>query len=213
MHIDSSGKVGIGTSGPLQQLHVAGSALITNRLGIADASPEYGLDVESTAYFGSNVGILTVPNLSYSLSVAGATRFYDDLRIDGILNPNNILTIGNSTVIEGSLTVNNGYGIVRSTNSTQMKIKRASFGLLASNFGAGTTITSGYLNFGEDFSAVTVTIGHCKTAEGVGGEWPKVFIVPFDVDLVNNRCRFKITNVSNTAISFEASWEIVMIGN
>jgi hypothetical protein len=213
MHIDSTGKIGIGTSGPLQQLHVTGNAFITNRLGIGEPSPEYGLDVASTAYFGSNVGIWTVPNPSYSLSVVGAARFYNDLRIDGILNPNNTLTIGNNTAIEGSLTVNNGNGIVRSTTSTQMKIKRASIGLVASNFGAGTTITSGYLNFGEDFSAVTVSVGHCKNAEGVGGEWSKVFIVPFDVDVVNNRCRFKLTNVSNSAISFDASWDIVLVGN
>lgn len=213
MHIDSTGKIGIGTSGPLQQLHVAGNAFITNRLGIGDPSPEYGLDVESTAYFGSNVGIWTVPNPSYSLSVVGAARYYNDLRIDGILNPNNTLTIGNNTAIEGSLTVNNGNGIVRSTNSTQMKIKRASIGLATSNVGAGATLTSGYLNFGEDFSAVTVTVGHCKTAEGVGGDWAKVFIVPFEVDVVNNRCRFKVTNVSNSVISFDASWEVVLVGN
>lgn len=184
--------------------------LDNGNVGIGNINPLYNLSVSGSGYFTTYVGIQTPPNVSYSLSVSGAARYYSDLRVDGILNPNNALAIGNNTTIEGTLTVQNGKGIVRSVSSTQMKIKRTGVGFAGTNLGAGATIESGYLNFGEDYTAVTVLVGQAYNGTG---DYAKVFVVPFEVDEVNDRCRFKVTNVASSAITFDADWEIVLIGN
>ncbi len=156
-----------------------------------------------------NVGIGTI-NPLYKLEVNGPVRFQNDLQINGSLNPGNVLTIGNNTTIGGTLTVASGKGIVRSTSSTQMKIKRISIGISATNFGAGSTLTNGILGFGEDFASVTVTVGQGFNGTG---DWAKVLIVPCNVDNVANTCQFKITNVSNASIDFTGNWEVVLTGN
>jgi hypothetical protein len=179
-------------------------------VGINETNPLYRLTVSGSGYFSAYVGIQTAPSPSYSLSVVGPSRYYNDLRVDGILNPNNTLNIGSNTAIGGTLTAQNGKGMVQSTSSTQMKIKRASVNFNASGFGAGSTIESGYLYFNEDFTAVTVVVGQAYAGTG---DYAKVLIVPFEVDEINDRCRFKITNVSSASITFDASWEIVEIGN
>lgn len=186
------------------------SILDNGNVGINSTNPQYDLTVGGTGYFTSYVGIQTLPNSSYALSVSGPARYYDDLRVDGILNPNNTLAIGNNTTVEGTLTVENGKGIVRSTTSTQMKIKRAGVGLSATNLAAGATIDSGFLNFNENFTNVSVVMGQVYNGTG---DYGKVFIVPFEVDETNDRCRFKVTNVSGSPITFDADWEVVLIGD
>jgi hypothetical protein len=140
MVIDSVGRVGIGSTAPLQTLHVAGNAYVSSNIGVGITNPEYDLHIANStriggyvginvnpsnlyrlnvlgdAYFQtSNVGINIAPSSTYSLYASGNIRFTDAVRIDGVLNPNNPLTIGNNTAITGSLTVG-GRGIVRSNN-------------------------------------------------------------------------------------------------
>ncbi|MCU0404598.1 MAG: hypothetical protein MUE99_08615, partial [Chitinophagaceae bacterium] len=47
--------------------------------------------------------------------------------MDGILNPNNPLTIGNSVAIDGNLTVG-GRGIIRGSGSAQWRLIRTTVG-------------------------------------------------------------------------------------
>jgi hypothetical protein len=135
-------------------------------VGIGTITPGYDLDVSGYTRLNGNVGINTSLTGSYGLSVVGSTRLCNDLRVDGILNPNNTLGIGNNAITEGTLTVLNGQGIVRSTSSSLMKIKRASIHLVISSFAPGATLTSGVLNLGEDFAAVTVAVGQCHRGLG-----------------------------------------------
>lgn len=186
------------------------SILNNGNVGIATTNPTYRFQVTGSTYLNGYVGIGTAASTSYDLSVGGASRFHTDLRIDGVLNPNTTLNIGDNAIVEGTLSVLNGKGIVRSTSSTQMKIKRASVVFGYSGLGAGSTATSGNLNFGEDFAAVTVTVGQCVSGTG---DWAKVMIVPCNVDLNANTCQFAITNVSSSTISFDGSWQIVLVGN
>ena len=178
-------------------------------VGIGTNTPDYKLDVNGPAYFGNYIGIQTPPTAGYSLDVVGTVRVQNDIRVNGILNPNNPLAIGNNTSIEGTLTVLNGKGIVRSVNANQMKIKRVSVAFSAANFPPGNTVTSGNLGFAEDFTSVSVIVG--QPFNGTG-EWAKIFIVPFNVDNAANTCQFKLTNVSNSAIDFSGNWEIILIG-
>lgn len=191
---------------PLERISILNNGMV----GISTTNPSYTLDVNGNTRLDGYVGIGTPPNVSYALSVNGSSRVYQDLRIDGVLNPNSVLNIGNNTLIEGTLTVQNGKGIVRSTSATQMKIKRASVGFAYTGLGAGSTATSGNLNFGEDFAAVTVTVGQCVSGTG---DWAKVMIVPCNVDVNANTCQFAITNVSSSAITFDGSWQVVLVGN
>jgi hypothetical protein len=208
MTIANNGYIGMGTISPGCKLDVNGSARISTYLGI-NTLPAYFLDVNGSSRFSGNVGILTPPS-GYSLDVVGSVRLQDDIRIDGILNPNNELNIGNAVHVESGLTVYNGKGIVRSTSATQMKIKRTAITIGISSFAPGATLTSGNMGFGEDFTSVSVMVGQSYNGTG---DWAKVLIVPFNVDLVNNTCQFRVTNVSNSTIDFSGNWEIVLIGN
>lgn len=215
--IDSIGYVGINVSDPAYRLHVGGSIYgssnlyVAGNLGIGTTTPSYDLDGPSHARI-INLGLGgATPTASYPLDVLGNTRL-QHVRIEGTLNPNNPLVIGNNTSIEGSLTVNGGNGIVRSTSSTQMFIRRRSISLIAT-LTANQTGVTGFLSFSENFASVTVLVGHCKGTENGGGDWAKVLITPFEVDVTNNRCRFKVTNVSSATISFDADWEILLVGN
>jgi hypothetical protein len=222
MLIDSTGNIGMGgTPSSSNKLYVIGNTAIMGNVGINNASPGFGLHVSNYAKFDYPVGIGTDPTAGYNLDVNGSTRFLGNVRIDGTLNPSNALQIGSSTNIDGNLYVfdnillrnstANNYGIVRSVTSSQMKVRRASVGFSASNFGAGASIESGFLGFGEDFTALTVIMGNARA--GGTGSWEKVLIVPFEIDVINNRCRFKLTNVSSAAITFNCDWDVLLIGN
>jgi hypothetical protein len=189
----------------------SGMTILNNgHVGIGNTNPLYDLSVTGNGYFSTYLGVHTPPNSSYSLSVAGPARYFNDIRVDGVLNPTSALNIGTNVAVGGLLTVSNGKGIVRSTSSSQMKIKRITISLSATSFGAGSTFDSGYLYFGEDFSSVSVTVGQAFNGTG---DWAKVLLVPFEVDETNDRCRFKVTNVAGSSITFDSDWEIVLIGN
>jgi hypothetical protein len=222
MVIDSIGNIGIGGTPPASvKLYVGGNTAIIGSLGIQNVNPAFSLHVSNYAKFDYPVGIGTDPTASYYLDVSGSARFLGNVRIDGTLNPNNALQIGSSTNIDGNLYVfdnilvrnstANNYGIVRSVTSSQMKVRRAGVGFSASNFAAGASIESGFLGFGEDFTAITVIMGNARA--GGTGSWEKVLIVPFEIDVINNRCRFKLTNVSSSAITFDCDWDVLLIGN
>lgn len=199
-----------GTTSNEQALVEQISILNNGNVGIGMIAPAYDLDVAGYTRFNGNVGFGMNPSASYDLSVLGYSRFYGDLRIDGILNPNNALSIGNNTTIEGTLTVQNGKGIVRSTSSTQMKIKRMNVLFNYVDLGPGVTVYSGFLDLAEDYSAVTITSG--QNVVGYG-DWAKLMIVACNVNYADDTCQFAITNVSSAPITFSGTWSIVLVGN
>jgi len=186
------------------------SILNNGNVGIGMTAPLYDLDVDGYTRFNGSIGIGMAPSATFDLTVSGLSRFYEDMRIDAILNPNNPLNIGHSANIEGSLTVQNGKGVVRSTSATQMKIKRMTVYFYYSNMGAGLTALSGTYSLAEDFTAVTITAG--QNVSGTG-DWAKIMIVPCNVNLANDTCQFAVTNVSSSPITFDGSWQIVLVGN
>lgn len=221
MTIDSVGRVGIGTTAPLQafqvsgnvfvtgnigvgnitdplyDLHVSGSARIGGFLGInADPSSSFSLNVSGDAYFqNSNMGINIAPSSVYSLYAAGSVRFTDAVRIDGELNPNNPLIIGNNTSVAGSLTVG-GRGIVRSNGSAQWRLVRVTVGYsggIAANsdvLGAALGLNLGGATLAGIFVGPIVQVGAgASNLQSIG-------LVPADVS--NTGCRFIITNASGT---------------
>jgi hypothetical protein len=221
MSIDSFGNVGIGTTTPDRRLHVEGTMYSASYViaafglsaGIGNVIPSYDLHT-GTGYFTNRVGIGTIPTTSYAVDVdGGPVRFRQDARIDGILNPNNTLTIGNNTNVQGALTVtgellvNTNKGIVRSQSGTQLKVVRTSVELSGS-IGAGGTVDSGAFGF-EGFSATPqVYVGNMISASN--GDWARLQFVPFNVDL--NSCQFRVINQGETTVSTVVRYALLIIG-
>ncbi len=217
--VDPVGKIGIGTTTPQAILHVnpngVGSILVgTNKTSGGYTNLEMGITaqtggegyVQSIGVAGSAWGSLLLNPYGGNVGV-------------GTLTTTQKLTVAGNATISGGIDVGTnvtvaGNGIVRSVSSTQMKMKRASVAFTGTGFGVGASLTSGFFNFGEHFSSVTVSMGNCTSTGAVAdGEWEKMMITPFDIDLVNDRCRFRVANTSNAPVTFNATWEVVLVGN
>jgi hypothetical protein len=221
MSIDSFGNVGIGTTTPDRRLHVegtiySGSYIISSygiAAGIGNVLPSYDIHA-GTGYFTTRVGIGTFPTSTYALDVdGGPVRFRADARIDGILNPNNALTIGNNTTVQGIVTVtgdllvNTNKGIVRSNSSTQVKVVRTNVTLSAS-ISAGGSVDSGEFGYEAFSSNPLVFVGNMISATATS--WASLEFVPFEVD--TNSCRFRVFNHGSSAVNVQVQYAVLIIG-
>ncbi len=238
MLIDSVGRLGLGTSFPLQQLHVAGNAYISGNIGVGISDPLYDLHIANSARLGgylginadptgsyrllvngdgyfqnSNVGINIAPSGTYSLYAAGAVRFTDDVRVDGILNPNNALTIGNNTSIDGSLTVG-GRGIVRSNGAAQWRLVRLTVGY-AGGIAAHSDLLGAALAFNLGGATLAgIFVGPIITPGSGSSNLSSLGLVPTDIS--NTGCRFVIMNGSSSAANMGSAsnptvWQLTLL--
>lgn len=119
------------------------------------------------------------------------------------------VSMSDNLVIGGTATVENGKGIVRSSNSTQLKVVRISATLGGTNLAAGSFLEGGTLNY-EDFTGTpTVVIGHVNNSTATG-DWHKVMVVP--VNVTATECQFRITNLSSSTATFNATWSVLVVG-
>jgi hypothetical protein len=162
--------------------------------------------------YGLGIGIL--PSGTYKLDVdGGPVRMRQDVRIDGILNPNNVLTIGNNTTVQGTVTVsgdilvNTNKGLVRSNSGTQVKVVRTNVTLSAS-IGAGGAVDSGAFGF-ETFGATPqVFMGNMISA--TNSSWASLEFIPFNVDV--NSCQFRVFNHGSSSVNVQVSYSVLIIG-
>lgn len=233
MVIDSFGNVGIGTTTPDRRLHVVGTIYGESYLiaqfgvsaGIGNVLPSYDLHA-GVGYFITRVGIGTIPNSTYALDVGpSSVRFQGAFRFDGIVNPNNALTIGNNGTVDGalivtgnadvsggldvtgSIRVNANKGIVRSHNGTQVKIVRTTI-TLSGSLSAGGSVDSGEFAYEAFGGTPQVYVGNMVNA--TIGNWARLVIMPFDVD--TNSCKFRVFNHSQTSVSVEVTYSLLIVG-
>jgi hypothetical protein len=238
MVVDSVGRVGIGTAGPLQMLHVSGDAYVSGNIGVGVSDPLYDLHIASSARIGgylginadplipyrlrvtgdayfesSNVGINIAPSSTYSLYAAGTIRFTGAVRIDGELNPNNTLIVGNDATIAGSLTVG-GRGIVRGSGAGQWRLVRTTVGY-AGAIGANSDLIGAALAFSLGGATLAgIFVGPIVEAGAGSTNLQSLGLIPTDIS--NTGCRFLIANGSASTANMGTAenptrWQLTML--
>lgn len=208
MVLDSIGRLGIGTCCPQQALHVNGNSYFSGYVGIGNSSPDYAFEnLYGYNYMYYALGLGTVPTLSYLLDVGtGATRFQGDVRINGVLNPNNTLNIGNNTTIEGDLLVNTNKGIVRSTSSTQLRTELYSANILLTGLAAGSSLTFPIAY--NSFSATpTISVGDMP---GTGTNTKFLLFTVKSADV--NSATVEVYNTGNATATYNGPFKAIIIG-
>ncbi len=100
--IANNSNLGIGTTNPLQKLHVGGSGYFTGNLGLGIPTPTHRLQVSGNCFFTGNLGLGGFSPM-HKLRVEGNSYFTDNMGIgiapnttDRLLVSGGALKIGNS---------------------------------------------------------------------------------------------------------------------
>ncbi len=148
------------------------------------------------------------PNATYAIDAAGAVRLQNDLRINGVLNPNNALTIGSDTTVQGTLQ-SGGRGLVKGPGAAMQRMFRAQLTLGASVAAGGSVDSGDYVFPAGLFSAPPIVmIGQLVSASG--GDGARLQFVPFNTRA--NATQFRVFNHSSSPVSITATYEILAIG-
>jgi hypothetical protein len=219
MTIDSTGQVGIGTINPVQALHVSGNAYLNGYLGIGSSTPDYpfeNLYGYNYMYYGLGIGAVPTPSYLLDVGTAAPSRFQGDVRINGTLNPNNTLNIGNNATVDGTLTVNNGKGVAYNANSgTNLRIYQfttATFGAVLPGFGLSA---EGNIAFNGGFTGVPrVFVGDIDVTGGSSGELYRVQLQLYGCSTTSGTttCKARLLNTSPNPVNYNITWNCMAIG-
>ena len=226
--------VGIGTTTPTEKLEVIGNIKGTNLfasyIGVNNASPSYRLHVNDGSLALTNTTDNVTWTLSYnttnnylSLAHNGAIRmtFTNTGNVGvGTTTPANKLDVNgslgaSSAAIDGNLTVNNGFGVLRNGHSsTQLKYYTftGSFGF--TNFNGHTVSGPHQVNFpaAAGFtSAPRVLIGNYTS---IGGTEGHLFsIIPAVYSVTSTGFQIYFFNSSTLQATMDFTLSFVCIGN
>jgi hypothetical protein len=93
----TSNFIGVGTHSPLQPLHVQGTAIVTGSVGLGTTNPIVPIQLQGTTYASGNVGIGSTQPRS-RLDVAGFI-YGTDLSITNTITTSNLTVLGTQTIV------------------------------------------------------------------------------------------------------------------
>jgi hypothetical protein len=161
------------------------------------------LVVDTAGHFKQRVGIGTLPTNTYALDVdGGSVRFRTATRIDGTLNPNNTLVVGQD------LLVNTNKGIVRSHNSTQLKIFRNQVSFTVTSLAVGAFLETSFVDYENFGGTPQVYVGNVLSYSS--NDFMKLSIIPVEVS--STGCKFRIYNLSSTSATVSATYQFMVMG-
>ena len=227
--------VGIGIAAPTEKLDVAGNIktlnlFVTGYMGINTTAPAYRLHLNdgslaftnsvdnSTWIFGynstqnflaltHNSAIRMVFNNTGNVGVGTPTPTYK-LDVNGSLG-------ATSAAIEGNLTVNNGFGIIRNgQSSTQLKYFTftGSFGF--TNFAGHTVSGPHQVNFPASAGFTNTPRVMISNYTSIGGTAGHLFsIVPSIINVTTSGFQIYFFNSSTAAATMDFTLSYVCIGN
>jgi hypothetical protein len=169
----------------------------------------YGVTQTSSGIYGESISGYGVYGTSSSNSAGYFESYGSTPTLYVSSSQGNAASFIGNVKITNELIVDNNKGIVRSNNSTQLKIVRTTAGLGVTNLAVGAFVDSGDLNY-EDFGGVpTVTVGQVNNASATG-EWYKVLIIPINVTAT--KCQLRVVNLSSDAVTMSGSWQFLVVG-
>jgi trimeric autotransporter adhesin len=226
-----TGNIGIGASSgvginPTHKLSVTGSnnlALFKNATGNAIVEIEStngvselrfkdnGLSrwaIRNNALFSNDFTIWEYTSSSASVSRLTINASTGNVGI-GTTSPTSKLDVLGNAEISGDLTVNNGRGIVRSSNSTQLKVVRNQLSISTLTLSAGAWAETGFFDY-ENFGATPqVFMGNILSYSSA--DFMKLNIIPVEVSTTG--CKFRVINVSNTTVTnLSAVYQVMVMG-
>jgi hypothetical protein len=147
----------------------------------------------------------------------GSTRFQGDVRINGVLNPNNQLNIGNNAAIEGTLTVNNGKGVAYTTNgATNLKIYTFTTATFNAVLPGHAISAEGAIAFNGGFTGVPrVFVGDIDVTGGSSGTLYMVQLQLYNCSTTSGTttCKARLINNSENSVNYSITWNCIAIGN
>ncbi len=166
-----------------------------------------------------SLGIGTPPTASYLLDIgtAAPSRFQGDVRINGILNPNNTLNIGNNATVDGTLTVNNGKGVAYNGNSgTNLRIYQFTTATFTAVLPGHGLSAEGNIAFNGGFTGTPrVFVGDIDVTGGTVGELYRVQLQLYGCSTTSGvtTCKARLLNTSPNPVNYTITWNCIAIGN
>lgn len=238
----SAQNVGIGTASPAYPLDVNGSIRSSGNIyssgfiGVGTTSPIYGVQINnaSLAIYNTTDSKFWVMNYSpvnngLSILENGSSNrlFFENggfvgigttapvyrLHVAGSVGVNGTLYVGSSTNIEGSLTVNDGKGIMRNaTGSAQLKYytRETAFTAVLAGDALSAEGSFGFATAG--FTTVPVVMpADIVSTGGTSGQLYRVQMIIYGCTTTS--CKVRLLNTSPSAVNYDVTWNVICIGN
>lgn len=189
--------------------------IIASRVILGQGTPG-NLILQSSSGFalGGNVGI-GAANPSYKLDITGSARITDELYVnnslwvDEDLDVDSNLVVGAAASIHRNLTVNNGKGIVRSTNGFQQVVAYPVGTLGFTNAPPGHTQD-------VEFSLPNVFSGDpvisVAQVNGMSGTFERWVLTIHTIDIDAHKFTVRFFNAGTTPSTFLATYRFIAIG-